>query len=108
MDTEQYFPSTEVPACGDPIAWEDVLVVEVDVDEDLAKAVQEQAGPGAGYSDRWYRYSSGGVRPAKYIVNAQKAFAERGCNLLVLTDKPISRARLNTSHEYIGLRWGSR
>ena len=40
MERPVYFLSSEVPACGDPIAWEDVLVVNVDIDEDIGKAVQ--------------------------------------------------------------------
>ena len=108
MERPVYFLSSEVPACGDPIAQEDVLVVNVDLDEDIGKAVQRQAGIGAEYSDRWFRYRSGGVHPNTLIVNAQKAFAERGCNLVVLTKKPISRYNLVSPEEYIGLRWGMR
>lgn len=40
MERPVYFLSSEVPACGDPIAQEDVLVVNVDIDEDIGKAVQ--------------------------------------------------------------------
>lgn len=100
-----FYNTCEMDACGEPVDWQDVLVVNVDNEDELDRIVATQAGPEARFIDQWYVTSkiSGSGNDLR---QAQRAFAARGCNLLILGGTE-AMATVDSTFSGRRIRWGS-
>ncbi len=100
-----FYKVCEQQACGEPVNWQDVLVVDVENEDDLERIVAAQAGPNAQFIDQWYVTTKVGGS-AQDTRNMQRAFAERGCNLLILggTETQVTVDGTSPGKRF---RWGS-
>jgi hypothetical protein len=99
-----FYNTCEMDACGEPVNWRDVLVVNVDNEDQLDLIVATQAGPEARFNDQWYVTSkiSGSGNDLR---QAQRAFAARGCNLLILGGTE-AMATVDSTFSGRRIRWG--
>ena len=100
-----FYNTCEQEACGEPVNWRDVLMVDVENEGQLEQIVAEKAGPDARFIDQWYvaRLMSGSAQDTR---NMQRAFAERGCNLLILGGTE-AQVTVDGSSPGQRIRWGS-
>ena len=78
-----YYDSIYAIPCGDPIAYTDVQFVLIDPEANLEEELTENVGDYTLQNDVWVNYSFSGTR-TQAIRKAKRAFAQKGCNLLVM------------------------
>jgi hypothetical protein len=53
-EPETHYTTCDIEACGERVSHNDVLVVQIENEEDIGRAVAEKAGADAGLNDPWY------------------------------------------------------
>ncbi len=82
-DKWETFDSFYAIPCGDPIAYTDVQLVLIDPEVNLEEELTESVGDYTLQIDVWAYYLFTGTR-TQAILKAKRAFAQKGCNLLVM------------------------